>query len=168
MDLLEVGLGTGLNALLTLIETERTGQMVRYSALEPWPVSAETLAELDHPAALGRPDLRQQFEHMMNANKIQLTDGFAFQRSALPVQELTTEAAYDLVYFDAFAPTVQPEMWTLDVFQRIHRSMRPEATLVTYCAKGVVRRTFLEAGFSVERLKGAPGKLEMLRATRPK
>jgi tRNA U34 5-methylaminomethyl-2-thiouridine-forming methyltransferase MnmC len=167
LDLLEVGLGTGLNALLTLIGSERTGQVVRYHALEPWPVSVETVTALDHPGALGRSDLRTHFERMMGTDEMQVTDGFAFQRLPLPVQELTSCAAFDLVYFDAFAPTVQPEMWTLDVFQRIYRSMRPAAVLVTYCAKGVVRRTLQEAGFSVERLKGPPGKLEMLRATRP-
>lgn len=168
VDLLEVGLGTGLNALLTLIESERTARVVRYHALEPWPLPAETLAALDHPAALGRPDMRSNFERMMSVDEVQVTDGFAFRRTSLKVQDMSSIAAYDLVYFDAFAPKVQSEMWTLDVFQRIFRAMRPEAILVTYCAKGAVRRTMMEAGFSVERLKGAPGKLEMIRATRPK
>jgi len=167
LDLLEVGLGTGLNALLTLIDSQQTGRVVRYHALEPWPVAAETVAALDHPAALGRSDLRSVFERMMDSDEMQVTDEFAFRRTPLSVEELNSSDAFDLVYFDAFAPTVQPGMWTLEVFQRIYQAMRPEAILVTYCAKGVVRRTMQEAGFSVERLKGAPGKLEMLRATRP-
>jgi tRNA U34 5-methylaminomethyl-2-thiouridine-forming methyltransferase MnmC len=169
LDLLEVGLGTGLNALLTWMETEVSGTIIDYHALEPWPLTAEAVSELGHPQALGQPGMSTGFDRMMRLGmegRSCLSPRFTFQCSTRPVQELEAVTAFDLVYFDAFAPAVQPEMWGLNVFQRLHRAMRPGAVLVTYCAKGAVRRTLVEAGFAVERLKGPPGKLEMLRATR--
>jgi tRNA U34 5-methylaminomethyl-2-thiouridine-forming methyltransferase MnmC len=82
------------------------------------------------------------------------------------VQDIHEQGAYDLVYFDAFAPTTQPELWTAAVMQRMHSALRPGGVLVTYCAKGEVRRAMQAAGFSVERLPGPPGKREMMRAIR--
>lgn len=171
IDLLEVGLGTGLNALLTWIAGRESGRRVRYTALEPFPLPQDVLAAMDHPARCDHPDLREAFLAMMAAPEgtwYQAGPGFGFRRSASSVLALEAEQAYDLVYFDAFGPATQPELWTLDVFLRVHRALRPGGMLVTYCAKGDVRRAMQEAGLWVERLPGPPGKREMMRATRPR
>jgi len=166
VDVLEVGLGTGLNLLLTWIRCLEGKLSVRYTALEPFPVSAEQLIALDHCHELAWPGLHEPFIVRMTGEQQEPWEtlgGLSFQKLPLAVQAFEAEAVADVVYFDAFGPNTQPEMWTLDVFQRMHRALRPGGLLVTYCAKGEVRRTMQEAGFSVERLPGPPGKREMLR-----
>ncbi len=98
---------------------------------------------------------------------LELSPGFRFQCFQQRVQDLESVQAFDLTYFEAFAPAIHPEMWTVGVFHRIYRAMRPRAVLVTYCAKGDARRAMLEGGLQVERITGPPGKYKMIRATRP-
>jgi tRNA U34 5-methylaminomethyl-2-thiouridine-forming methyltransferase MnmC len=169
-DILEVGLGTGLNALLTWIASGERGIAVHYTALEPFPVPQDTLRLMGHPTAVGAPQCEAGYWAMMTAaNGVQVRPStlFSFRRSTSTVQEMNVTGAFDLVYFDAFAPEVQPEMWTGDVFERVYKAMRPGGALVTYCVKGTVRRAMQHAGLLVERLPGPPGKRQMLRATRP-
>lgn len=171
LDILEVGLGTGLNALLTWCESRQKGLEVSYTALEPFPLPESLWRPLGHPEAIGRPELEEGYGAMMTAKadeRILLSEHFAFRWLPMAVQELEEEQQYDLVFYDAFAPKAQPEMWTPEVFDRLHRAMRPGAALVTYCAEGDVRRAMMEAGLLVERLPGPPGKKQMLRASRPK
>ena len=168
-ELLEVGLGTGLNLLLTWLRCLGSGRSVRYTALEPFPVDAGTLAALAHTQALGRPDLEAGFLGMMNAPAgtwFHADGGMAFRRLSLPLQQLEDRDAYDLVYHDAFAPGHQPELWDEEALEVVRRAMRADANWVTFCAKGDVRRRLQALGFTVERLPGPPGKREMLRATR--
>jgi tRNA U34 5-methylaminomethyl-2-thiouridine-forming methyltransferase MnmC len=167
IDLLEVGLGSGLNALLAWEHAESRKLCIRYVALEPYPVPEEQLLCMDHPSAMDAPELRAGYHRMMKAasgEKVQLSACFSFTMLNTGIQALDLRESFDLVFYDAFAPSVQPEMWTLETFARLFRAMRPDAVLVTYCAKGAVRRTLMEAGFRVERLPGPPGKHEMLRA----
>lgn len=170
LDVLEVGLGTGLNALLTWVECGEACLEVDYCALEPYPVPLDLRLASGHIEAineLGKKDGFEAMMHLPDGEWLQLSDGFRFRTESQKVQELEAEEAFDLVYFDAFAPAIQPEMWTLDVFQRIYRAMRPGAFLVTYCAKGDVRRAMMQAGLKAERVQGPPGKYKMLRALRP-
>lgn len=168
LDVLEVGLGTGLNMLLTWIHCLERGRSVRYTALEPHPLPYARLEELAHCGALNWPGLHREFIHAMTAPGTHVLEGgLTFERHDTPVQEIDARNAFDVVYFDAFAPDKQPEMWTEEVFHRMHGAMRPGGILVTYCAKGAVRRAMQAAGLTVERLPGPPGKREMLRARRP-
>ena len=170
VDILEVGLGTGLNALLTWEASDRTGIRVNYLALEPFPLPLHLWAALGHAMAMGAPEREEGYIRLMNAKdgqELSLSPGFLFRSATLKVQDLEAEGAFDLVYFDAFAPSVQPEMWPVEVFRKLYCAMRPEAILVTYCAKGDVRRAMVQAGFQVERKPGPPGKHEMLMARRP-
>ena len=170
VDVLEIGLGTGLNLLLTWVRCYEGKCKVNYTALEPFPIDAATLEALGHSADLAWPGLHEPFIERMTGEDDAWhpgMGGLTFRKSRTPIQEFAAEAEYDVIYFDAFAPEKQPEMWTLDVFQRMHRALRPGGILVTYCAKGEVRRTLLAAGFTVERLEGPPGKREMLRARKP-
>lgn len=169
-DILEVGLGTGLNALLTWEESDRAGVRVNYLALEPFPLPAHLWSAMGHAAAMGAPEREDGFIRMMQARDnevLELPKAFRFRPVMLKVQELEAVEAFDLVYLDAFAPAVQPEMWSVDVFRKLYRAMRPEALLVTYCAKGGVRRAMLAAGLRAERAPGPPGKHHMLIARRP-
>ncbi len=170
IDVLEVGLGTGLNLLLTWVRCLEGKCAVNYTALEPYPVAKEHLEALGHADELAWPGLHEPFLEVMTGAAgawQQGIGGLRFRRLEGPVQDFAEEAMVDVVYFDAFAPEKQPDMWTEEVFRRMFRALRPGGVLVTYCAKGEVRRTMQAAGFEVERLPGPPGKREMLRATRP-
>ena len=165
----EVGLGTGLDLLLTANEAEHSDRTVQYTALEPYPVPAEVINALDHAGTIGRPDLAVDLFNaltMAPGGSMRMGGNVVFSRSECTVQGFVTDQRYDLVYFDAFAPSVQPDMWTDAVFRRVHALLRPGGRMVTYCAKGNVRRLLEQVGFNVERLKGPPGKQHMLRATR--
>jgi tRNA U34 5-methylaminomethyl-2-thiouridine-forming methyltransferase MnmC len=167
VDVLEVGLGTGLNLLLTWIRCYEGKCRVNYTALEPHPVDAPTLEALGHAEELAWPGLHAPFVERMMAPAGEWQPelgGLRFRHLPTPVQAFEATAAYDLIYFDAFAPGTQPELWTQAVMERMHHALRPGGLLVTYCAKGEVRRAMQAAGFTVERLPGPPGKREMMRA----
>ena len=167
---LEVGLGTGLNAFMTWLEAERRNLSVRYTGLEAYPISEEEARQFNYPDLLNAPERAAEFWQLHAAAwgaPIVLSEHFQLEKrlerletAALP------EAAFDVVYFDAFAPQAQPELWTEDVFTRLYRALRPEGALVTYCAQGEFKRTLKKAGFAVERLQGPPGKREMTRGVK--
>lgn len=168
---LEVGLGTGLNLLLTWVRCMEGKCRVDYTALETFPLSEAQLVHLGHCEQLAWPGLQEGFLTMMTGPEGMAHDaegGLRFTRLATPVQQFTTQRRYDVIYFDAFAPEKQPDMWTPEVFRSMHDALVPGGVLVTYCAKGQVRRDLIATGFQVERLQGPPGKREMLRATRPR
>lgn len=170
VDILEVGLGTGLNALLTWCHADRAQRAVRYTALEPHPLPVDSIAALDHARTVGAPERAADFLRMMSAPADQaqeLSPWFRFTWTQRPLQAVELREAFDLIYFDAFSPRVQPELWTVESFRHVSDLMRPGGALVTYCAKGAVRRAMLAAGLAVQRLPGPPGKREMFRAVRP-
>ncbi|MCB2220394.1 MAG: tRNA (5-methylaminomethyl-2-thiouridine)(34)-methyltransferase MnmD [Bacteroidetes bacterium] len=166
LSILEIGFGTGLNALLTL--QHKVCDRIRYTALEPEPLPNEIIRHLNYPTVLGKPELNRIFQLLHSCpwnQSFEIDTGFFLEKHQKKVQEF--EAPFDqyhLVYFDAFAPSVQPELWTLAVFSQIYHVMHPQAILVTYSAVGAVRRSLQSAGFTVERLQGPKGKREMLRA----
>lgn len=169
VDVLEVGLGTGLNLLLTWIRCLEGKITASYHALETRPLGAEQLHALRHAEDLAWPGLHEPFVTLMTGPRDvwqEAIGGLRFKVSGTDVRAFDEQACCDVIYFDAFAPRYQPELWTEDVFRRMHRALRPGGVLVTYCAKGDVRRAMIAAGFSVERLPGPPGKREMSRATK--
>lgn len=170
INLLEMGFGTGLNAFITLLEASRRNLSVNYRGLEAFPVGQEIIPELDYPASLGVEEMSSLFRQLHDSpwdTETQLTPGFRLRKQKVLFSEFRSVQEFDLVYFDAFGPRVQPELWTIDIFRSMHEALRPGGVLVTYSAKGSVRRAMQEVGFSVERLPGPPGKREMLRATKP-
>lgn len=177
INILEIGLGTGLNALLSLIKLNainlsvNDNQMqskIRYFAIEPDPLDSELINQLNYCDYLSVPQLLDEFKAMHNAPdsiEISLTDNFSFTRFLLPFQDYySKETKFDLVYFDAFSPEVEPALWTEPIFDKLYGIMNPGGAIVTYCSKGIVRRMMQYCNFSTERLKGPPGKHEMLRA----
>ncbi len=169
VQVLEVGLGTGLNLLLTWVRCLEGKLTVDYTALEPFPVAQARLEQLAHCQDLAWPGLHEPFIERMVATTEDWQDpmgGLRFRKRSAGVREMHAVEEFDLIYFDAFGPRVQPDMWTRDIFELMYAALRPAGLLVTYCAKGEVRRLMEQVGFKVERLDGPPGKREMLRATK--
>jgi len=167
INILEVGLGTGLNVLLSLEESVKKHLNIHYTSIEPYPLDPVILASLYDEQAYGQGEIRDFFSkiHDDRWNEwTSLLDDFHFKKIKTTLEDFVPEpGAYDVVYFDAFSPAVQPELWTEEIFGKLFSGMKGEGVLVTYSAKGQVRRNMQSAGFRVERLPGPAGKREMLR-----
>ena len=169
LSILEIGFGTGLNALLTYFEAEGEGVSVDYTGVEAYPVSSEELKALDYSEVITNKDASGIFKTIHDAEwskRVEISPFFNLQKQQMFFSDIRAEGAYDLIYFDAFGPRVQPDLWTEKIFSLMYRSLKDDGVLVTYSAKGDVRRAMQAVGFLVERLPGPPGKREMLRATR--
>lgn len=170
LHILEVGFGTGLNALLTLDHANRHRQHISYLALEPFPLEENEYSLLNFPEVMHAPamqDLYLQMHQGAWGRQLNIGSNFILEKQQQKLQDAVLPGeAFHLVYFDAFAPEVQPGMWTFEVFEKIAGSMKKGGILVTYCAKGEVRRAMKAAGLQVEKLPGPPGKREMTRARR--
>ncbi len=166
--ILEVGFGTGLNALLTWARSRSGLLQVAYTALEPYPLDEQCVGRLNYPERLPEVDARAVFETIHRCGwevPQRIDEHFNLLKLGCCFSDFEPEGDFDLVYHDAFSPAVQPELWTRDVFAKLAGCMSPGAVLVTYCAKGEVRRHLRSVGLTVERLPGPPGKREMTRAT---
>lgn len=166
LSVLEVGFGTGLNAFLTLLEAEKADKIIHYTSLELYPIDIELIPSLNY-AKLISPDKQSLFDALHDATwseSVWITPNFCLKKIKIDLLKFSTNECYDLIYFDAFAPDKQPEMWHSEVFERLFHNTKEGGILTTYCAKGVVRRSMIAAGFLVERLQGPPGKREMIRA----
>lgn len=162
LRLLEVGLGTGLNALLTLERSEREGACVHYDAVELYPL---TWGEIE-PLGYSDAEVFRALHDSAWEEDVKLTSHFTLRKLQTDVRTVNI-APVDVIYYDAFAPEKQPEMWTHDLMERMYDLLNPCGVLTTYCAKGVVRRMLQQVGFKVERLPGpVGGKREILRATK--
>jgi tRNA U34 5-methylaminomethyl-2-thiouridine-forming methyltransferase MnmC len=167
ISILETGLGSGLNAFMTLLEAERRNLTVRYTALELFPLLAAAAAELDYAATLQAAERQSDFLTLHTTEwdqPLQLGDHFCFEKKQAPIESFCQPDAFDLIYYDAFAPQAQPELWSAEVMSRMFVSLKTEGALVTYCAQGEFKRNLKKAGFWVEALQGPPGKREMTRA----
>lgn len=169
--ILEIGLGTGLNALLAGREAVIRKTRILYESLEPYPVEPSVLQHLNYPRLFEEPWVEDLFGciHADGAeNYINFQDWFFIRTFETSLQEkVFEENKYHLVFFDAFGPDTQPELWTREMFEKIFHSMKPGGVLVTYCVKGDVRRAMKAAGFEVKKIPGPKGKREMSRAVKP-
>ena len=168
--ILEIGFGTGLNALLTCMEAEISGKKVEYSAIELNPVGDEIYSRLNFNELVNYPGSREIFLRLHQSpwnEKVQINTGFSLDKINISLHEFKPQlAAFDLVYFDAFGPDIQPEMWTEDVFIMMASGLKKCGVLVTYSTKGLVKRNLISSGFKIEKLPGPRGKREILRATK--
>lgn len=165
LQILEIGFGTGLNALLTLLEAPN--RLIRYESLEAYPLQAELASSLNYGTLLPNTTATQLLGNFHRApweEPVSITPEFTLLKRQMQLQDFTSQERYHMVYFDAFAPTAQPELWTTQVFTNIYKHLLPRGILVTYCSKGIVRRAMQHAGFNVEKIPGPPGKREMVRA----
>lgn len=168
---LEIGFGTGLNAFLTLLEAEKQQRTVSFTSIEKFPLGEETVRKLAYPEKIA-PKESQKFYalHTTPWNQpVKISPYFTLHKIETDFTCFAFKEYYDVVYFDAFAPEKQPEMWNQTLFDKLYQQLNSGGILTTYCAKGVVRRMLQTAGFTVERLPGPPGgKREILRASKEK
>lgn len=173
LNILEIGLGTGLNALLTFIEAEKKEVRINYTSVEAFPIDDELISALNYVKQLPespKMDISSSFRTIHSCawgKENELSEYFSLLKlkGTLQNSELEKEH-FDLIYFDAFGPPTQPEMWTDEIFLKLALSIKTGGGLVTYCAKGEVKRTLKRTGFTVETLPGPPGKREMIRAVK--
>lgn len=167
ISILEIGFGTGLNSFITFLEAEKRNLVVDYVGVEAYPVSLEEINKLNYVSELNAEENAEIFQNMHHqkwGKKNEILKNFHLTKRQQFFNEIKDENAFDLIYFDAFGARVQPELWTEDIFNIMFKSLKKEGVLVTYSAKGSVRRAMQSVGFTVERLPGPPGKREMLRA----
>lgn len=167
ISILEIGFGTGLNALATYKEHESLQLNIRYETVEAYPLSWDEASQMNFPQMLNVPALVPVFEQMHRCewNKlITLLPSFSFKKRLQRFETINDTDTFNLIYFDAFGAQVQPELWQEAIFQQMYTALKTGGYLVTYAAKGSVRRAMQACGFTVERLPGPPMKREMLRA----
>lgn len=168
---LEVGFGTGLNAILTYQKAEEIKKDVLYVTLEPFPIDKEIIDQLNYKDLLGDEELYDYFEYLHNWewNRVkQIEDYFIFQKLPLKLEDYAPKNVFfDVIYFDAFAPKKQPEMWTAEQMKHCYALLNSGGVLVSYCASGQFKRDLIAAGFEIEKIPGpVGGKREMTRAVK--
>ena len=166
--ILEIGFGTGLNAFITFVEAKKTNLTIDYVGVEAYPIEMEEAMEMNYPNEIDVSETTV-FKKMHEFNwdlKNQLSDNFTLTKRKQFFQDIQDEASFDLIYFDAFGFRVQPDLWTDKIFVAMFKALKPNGILVTYACRTSIKNAMLSAGFTVEKLPGAPGKREMLRATK--
>ena len=165
LNILEVGFGTGLNAALTFSFSAERQRQISYFTIEKFPLSPHIYSQLEFPG-VDFPSLIRLHELPWN-QLLRMNPGFEFEkREGDVLEEKFPLAHFHVIYFDAFAPAKQPELWTTGLFEKLFASLTADGILVTYCAKGQFKRDLKQSGFLVESLPGPPGKREMVRAVR--
>lgn len=166
ISVLEVGFGTGLNALLTAACAKKDNRKVHYVSIEKYPLPASLIMQLNYASLEGSEEevLFRKIHEASWGGPVQITQWFTIHKVEMDLTTDSPVGKFDLIYFDAFGPDKQPEMWTHDVFERIAEASRPGTVFVTYSAKGSLKRMLRELGFQVTLLPGPPGKRVMTRA----
>lgn len=167
IKILEMGFGTGLNAILTFRENQVLQKHIHYTTVEAFPLPSSIIDKLNYFEYFGKP-LQPFFQKMHACNWFEnvVFGNLILHKINADMLELQLDGGYDLVYYDAFSPTQQPELWTFEVLHKIYEACNKNAILVTYCAKGEVKRTLEKVGFEVKSLEGPKGKREMIRAVK--
>ena len=165
IDILEIGFGTGLNTLLSLNTANAKNININYMTLEQYPLSHNEYKQLNYSSII---DVDKYHYNKINESEweknIFINRKFSLTKKKILLEEFETEKKFDIVYFDAFSPEKQPELWTEKIFIKIYNFLKPNGFMVTYCSKGIVKRRLAKVGFKVNVLKGPPGKREMLKA----
>ena len=164
LTIFEMGLGTGLNAFLTAIEATKHKIHIHYTAVEQFPISPDDAGALNYPHYLQNQDAFIKIHESNWEEYIQISKFFSLRKVKTSFVDLYSNEKFHLIYYDAFAPNTQPELWTKEIFEKLLDMLQPNGVLVTYCSKGNVRRAMMAAGFTVKKLPGPPGKREILKA----
>lgn len=164
MKILEAGFGTGLNALLTAIRAREKQLTVEYHTIEAYPLQPAELANLNHGSLLKEEDLFQKIHQCEWEVPVQLHPYYTIHKHQTSIKQFNSSTGFDCIFYDAFAPTAQPELWTESIFAKLYSLMNADGILVTYCSKSIVRRAMQASGLRVTKIPGPPGKREMVRA----
>ena len=167
ISILDMGFGTGLNALMTYLEAERLGLKIHYVAYEKYPLSIEQASALNFNAQLNQGEDVLPKIHACTWDTVHnLSDFFSFEKRLAGFENIDIHDEFNLIYFDAFAPEIQPELWEEPMMRKMYNALKANGVLTTYCAKGIFKRTLKNLGFIVEGLPGPPHKREITRATK--
>lgn len=167
ISILEIGFGTGLNAIITLLEAEKRNLKINYVGVEAYPIGLEEIAQLNYVAQLESPERKVDFEKMHASNweeEIVIHPNFTLTKRKRLFADISDENTFDLIYFDAFGFTVQPELWNEEIFEIMYKSLKNRGILTTYACRTSIKKAMQHVGFQTLKLPGAPGKREMLRA----
>jgi tRNA U34 5-methylaminomethyl-2-thiouridine-forming methyltransferase MnmC len=167
VKILDIGFGTGLNVFMTFLEAQNQGFEIDLTTVEAYPLSISTAEQLNYAQLLNVPQLDlllKQLHTLSWTEKHALSDTFSFQKLLLDFKEIDFEDAFDIIYYDAFSPDAQPELWESEILQRMYDALKNGGILTTYCAKGSFKRALKSVGFQVENIAGPRGKREITRA----
>ena len=167
VSILEIGFGTGLNSFITYLEAKKSNQTIDYVGVEAYPVAVEEALQMNYLKELNANEEVTIFKNMHESiweEKIAISDDFSLTKRQQLFQDINDEDAFNLIYFDAFGFRVQPELWSLEIFQKMYNALKINGVIVTYACRSSIKNAMVECGFKVEKLPGAPGKREMLRA----
>lgn len=163
----EFGFGTGLNALLSWIETEKNQKQVFYDTVEKYPLPAEIHTQLNYDEQANGNGKLTKLHEANWGEQIIFDSAFRFQKTACDILDFPFPSSfYDVVYYDAFGPSKQAEVWEMTIVEKVCRAIAPNGVLVTYCSQGQFRRNLKSLGFEIEKLAGPVGKREITRATK--
>ena len=164
INVFEMGFGTGLNVLLTVMEAEEKGVKVYYETVEKFPLVKDEIDSLNYTSVLKNEELFRQIHECKWNEEARLKDNFVLKKVNQNLKNYSTHQLFNIIYYDAFAPSAQADLWTEEIFKKLFSMLAPGGVLVTYCSKGDVRRAMQSAGFDVKKIPGPRGKREMLRA----
>lgn len=166
--ILEIGFGTGLNTYLSLVEAENSNRSIIYHSLERYPIDEEQLNVLNYTDLIEfeKHDLFKKLHKTEWDQTCEISSHFSLKKISGDLKKIEFKEKYDLIFFDAFAPDIQPDLWTETIFRKLYNCSNPNAILMTYCSKGIVKRALRASGFEVKRLAGPPGKHHILRASK--
>jgi tRNA U34 5-methylaminomethyl-2-thiouridine-forming methyltransferase MnmC len=165
IEVFEVGFGTGLNAHLTQLFANENQVKINYTSVEAHPLNIALIKQLNYTDLICSDKQVYLNLHEVEWNKsVKIDDYFSLTKLHDELKNIHENEKFDVIFFDAFAPDIQPEMWSKTIFEQMYKSLKHGGALVTYCAKGVVKRTIKELGFKLETLVGPPGKREMIRS----
>ena len=167
LNILEIGFGTGLNALLSLLWADKFDKHISYYGLEAFPISHKMALSLNYHELLKTDQSLFLSLHRQIAGTLKISDNFFLEKETNTLENTVFPSEkYDVIYFDAFSPEAQAELWTADIFTKLFATLKKGGVMTTYSCKGSVKRALKAAGFSIEKLPGPPGKREFLRATK--
>ena len=167
VSILEIGFGTGLNAFITFLEAKKRNLSINYVGVEAYPISSEEVNQLNYVEELKASEFQLTFNLMHEADwdkEFEVNNTFKLTKRKQFFKDIRDKEKYNLIYFDAFGFNVQPELWNEEIFKKMFDALLPNGILVTYACRSTIKRAMLSVGFQVEKLPGAPGKREMLRA----
>ncbi|WP_395047730.1 tRNA (5-methylaminomethyl-2-thiouridine)(34)-methyltransferase MnmD [Flavobacterium sp.] len=165
ISILEIGFGTGLNAFITLLEAQKNNLSIDYTGVEAYPVEKEEAIEMNYLQELKAEEFETEYKEMHDCSweeKNVFNPNFSLTKRKQFFQDIQDKNTFDLIYFDAFGYKVQPELWSTEIFRNMFEALKDNGILVTYAARGVVKRSMQEVGFIVKKVAGPPGKREMM------
>lgn len=167
ISILEIGFGTGLNAFITFLEAQKNSKTIDYVGVEAYPVAYDEALQMNYVTELNAEVKSEIFSEMHKSSweeKHTISQNFCLTKRKQLFEDIIDENSFDLIYFDAFGYTVDPNLWNDIIFAKMYKSLKFGGVLVTYACRTSVKNAMMSSGFSVEKLRGAPGKREMLRA----